>query len=260
MHTMHFHPVSWTQDGRMATGQLSPTPLMLRVPPRIAHKQKYIRINFNFNTLNFWKKQLCRCRFQKDASVSFWFMLSTCTVPNRQAHRNIFKSDKGFDTNIFLQRITIWRNHGKGRNKRAFKFVQWDIVESQIEGAFKHRKLSVFESVFVPIITCVHHQSWTMTERMLSQVQAAEMVFLRRVHGVTLRGKVRSCEIRKAPNTEPHPRIESSQLRWFGHVYWVSQDWRGWSCWLHPRESGPEVVQGPDRATASLTFLSPVLV
>jgi len=39
-----------------------------------------------------------------------------------------------------------------------------------------------------------------MTERILSQVQAAEMMFLRRVHRVTLRDKVRSCEIRKALN------------------------------------------------------------
>jgi len=37
-----------------------------------------------------------------------------------------------------------------------------------------------------------------MTERVLSLVQAAEMGFLRRVHGVTLCDKVRSCEILQA--------------------------------------------------------------
>jgi len=41
-----------------------------------------------------------------------------------------------------------------------------------------------------------------MTEIILSQVQAAEMGFLRRVHGVTLRDKVRSYEIRRALNVE----------------------------------------------------------
>jgi len=45
-------------------------------------------------------------------------------------------------------------------------------------------KLSVFKSVVVPILTC-GHESWVMTEIMLTQVQAAEMGFLRRVHGVT---------------------------------------------------------------------------
>jgi len=33
-----------------------------------------------------------------------------------------------------------------------------------------------------------------MTEKFLSQVQLAEMVFIRTVHGVTLRDKMRSCE------------------------------------------------------------------
>ena len=32
-------------------------------------------------------------------------------------------------------------------------------------------------------------------------------------------------------------------------------DWRGQSCWLHPWESGPEVVQRPGGVTTSLTLL-----
>jgi len=61
--------------------------------------------------------------------------------------------------------------------------------------------------------------------RILSQVQAAEMGFLRRVHCVTLCDEVRRCEIRKAPNVEPLVlRIERSQLRWFGHVFRMSQE------------------------------------
>jgi len=35
-------------------------------------------------------------------------------------------------------------------------------------------KLSVFKSVFVPILTC-GHESWIMAEVMQSQVQAAEI-------------------------------------------------------------------------------------
>jgi len=55
-------------------------------------------------------------------------------------------------------------------------------------------KLPVFKSVFVPILT-YGHESWVMTERILSQVEAAEVGFLRRVHGVTHRGEMPSCEI-----------------------------------------------------------------
>jgi len=59
-----------------------------------------------------------------------------------------------------------------------------------------------------------------MTKRVLSQVQAAEMGFLRRVQGVTLRPKVHSCEIRKVLTVDSLLlRIDISQLHCFGHVY-----------------------------------------
>ena len=41
-------------------------------------------------------------------------------------------------------------------------------------------KLSVFKSFFVPILS-YGHESWVMTERVLTQVQAPEMVFLPRL-------------------------------------------------------------------------------
>jgi len=50
------------------------------------------------------------------------------------------------------------------------------------------------------------------------------MRFLRRVHGVTLRNRVCSREIREALNVEPLFRIERSWLRWFDHVTRMSLD------------------------------------
>ena len=88
----------------------------------------------------------------------------------------------------------------------------------------KKANLSIFKAVFVPILT-YGHESWVMTERMRSQVQASEMRFLRRIEGVTLFNKVRSSEIRKSLNIEPLLlRIERSQLRWFGHVSRMPQE------------------------------------
>ena len=82
----------------------------------------------------------------------------------------------------------------------------------------KKAKLSIFKTLFVPILT-YGHESWAMTERVRSQVQASEMRFLQRIEGVTLFNKVRSSEVRKSLKIEPlHLRIERSQLRWFGHV------------------------------------------
>ena len=88
----------------------------------------------------------------------------------------------------------------------------------------KKAKLSIFKAVFVPILT-YGHESWVMTERMRSQVQASEMRFLRKIEGVTLFNKVRSSEIRKSLNIEPLLlRIERSQLRWFGHESRMPQE------------------------------------
>jgi len=39
-----------------------------------------------------------------------------------------------------------------------------------------------------------------------------------------------------------------------------TKDWLGKSCWLNPRESGPEIVQGLGGVIASPTLLGPVLV
>ena len=38
------------------------------------------------------------------------------------------------------------------------------------------------------------------------------------------------------------------------------KDWRDQSCWLHPRDSGPEIVQGPGVLITLPTRLGPVLV
>ena len=46
-------------------------------------------------------------------------------------------------------------------------------------------KLSVFRSIFVPILTCSHECS-EMTERVSSRVQAAEMGFLQKVRDLSL--------------------------------------------------------------------------
>ena len=79
-------------------------------------------------------------------------------------------------------------------------------------------KLSIYRSVFVPTLT-YGHEGWVMTERTRSRVQAAEMGFLRRVAGVSLRDRVRSSVIREELGVEPLLLcVERSQLRWFGHL------------------------------------------
>ncbi|KAJ7992757.1 hypothetical protein DPEC_G00281980 [Dallia pectoralis] len=58
-----------------------------------------------------------------------------------------------------------------------------------------------------------------MTERTRSRVKAAEMCFLRKVAGLSLRDRVRSSVIREELGVEPLLLcVERRQLRWFGHL------------------------------------------
>ena len=79
-------------------------------------------------------------------------------------------------------------------------------------------KLLIYQSVFVPTLT-YGHERWVMTERTRSQEQVAEMGFLCRVAGVSLRDRVRSSAIWEGLRVEPLLLcVERSQLRWFGHL------------------------------------------
>ena len=79
-------------------------------------------------------------------------------------------------------------------------------------------KLSMFKSIFVTILI-YGHQSWVMTERARSQMQASEMRFLRKSKGVMMFDKHRNTAICESFHIESLLlQIERSQLRWFGNV------------------------------------------
>ena len=83
-------------------------------------------------------------------------------------------------------------------------------------------KLSIYWSIYVPTLT-YGHELWVVTERTRSRIQAAEMSFLRRVAGLSLRDRVRSSDIRRELGVEPLLlRVERSQLRWLEHLIWMS--------------------------------------
>uniref|UniRef100_A0A8C3A8W9 NADP-dependent oxidoreductase domain-containing protein n=1 Tax=Cyclopterus lumpus TaxID=8103 RepID=A0A8C3A8W9_CYCLU len=74
-------------------------------------------------------------------------------------------------------------------------------------------KLSIYWSVYVPTLT-YGHELWVVTERTRSGIQAAEMSFLSRVAGLSLRDRVRSSDIRGELGVESLLlRVQRSQLR-----------------------------------------------
>ena len=73
------------------------------------------------------------------------------------------------------------------RDRSLYRSV---VVKKELS---RKAKLSIYRSIYVPILT-YGHELWDMTERTRSQIQAAEMSFLRRVAGRSLRDRVRSSE------------------------------------------------------------------
>ena len=81
-----------------------------------------------------------------------------------------------------------------------------------------------FKTFFVPILA-YGHESWLMTERVRSQVQASEMRFLQKIEGVTLFNEVRSSEIRISLNAKPLLlQTERPQLKSFGYLRRILQE------------------------------------
>ncbi|KAK3550660.1 hypothetical protein QTP70_002363 [Hemibagrus guttatus] len=66
----------------------------------------------------------------------------------------------------------------------------------------RNAKLSIYQSIYVPTLT-YGHELWVMTESLRSRIQVAEMSFLRRVAGRSLRDRVRSSVTREELGVEP---------------------------------------------------------
>ena len=62
-------------------------------------------------------------------------------------------------------------------------------------------KLSVFKSIFIPILT-YGHECWAMTERVRLQMQASKMRFSQKIRGVTMLDKHRNTAIRESLDIE----------------------------------------------------------
>jgi len=102
-----------------------------------------------------------------------------------------------------------WYTYGKA-NAVLLRLYHSVVIKRELSNT---AKLSDFKSVIIK-----GHESWGMSEKILSQVQAAEMGLLWRVHSVTLHDEVPNHENCKALNVELLLRIEIYQLRWFDYV------------------------------------------
>ena len=85
-------------------------------------------------------------------------------------------------------------------------------------------KLLIYTTILRPVLI-YGHESWTLTSRTRSKVQAAEMKVLRLIKGVTRMDRIRNVNIRNELEiVDILKLIERGQLRWFGHVKRMEND------------------------------------
>ena len=95
------------------------------------------------------------------------------------------------------------------------EFTKWELSNTA--------KLLLFKSVFVPILT-YGHESCVMTERVLAQIQAAEMGLCEKLTALHFAKKYAAVKFERP---ELLLQIHRSQLRWFVHVTRMLQPRRG---------------------------------
>lgn len=79
-------------------------------------------------------------------------------------------------------------------------------------------KTIIYNAILKPILT-YGSESWALTTKMTSRMQAAEMKVLRIIRDVTRRDRLRNTKIREDLGVAPMlGDVESGKLRWFGHV------------------------------------------
>jgi len=107
-------------------------------------------------------------------------------------------------------------------------FVEWTRSEWGLSicghdtWTFKQKALTLNQSLFRSSHVDMNLGQWLKEYYTKCMLQ---MRFLRRVCGMLLRNKVRSCRIHKAVKVKPLFRIERFQLRWFAHV--TRMPWEG---------------------------------
>ena len=85
-------------------------------------------------------------------------------------------------------------------------------------------KVIIYKTILRPVLT-YGSETWTLTTRLKSKVQAAEMRVVRLIKGVTRRDRLRNDDIREELDIESVLEfVDRSKLRWYGHIMRMDQE------------------------------------
>lgn len=92
-------------------------------------------------------------------------------------------------------------------------------------------KIRIFKTIYEPVLL-YGGETWVLSARNRSKIQACEMRYLRAVAGVTRCDRIRNELIREQCNVKPTlERLEGMRLRWFGHMVRMKDNRKVKSVW-----------------------------
>lgn len=105
-----------------------------------------------------------------------------------------------------------------GKFYQSVRHLLWD---KEVPGK---AKMVMYNTYYTPIITYVA-ETWTMSEKSWSRIQAGEMKFLRGVVGKSRKDRIRNVDIRREVGVRSlREKIGRNQMRWYGHVKRMSEE------------------------------------
>jgi len=171
-----------------------------------------------------------RCSASKSSSILGWYS----RVTESRSWRFIYSSAN--QTQFCVSFIALWSQNGSFQTPQIFQFSNRSLFRSP------------------PVVMSLGN-GWKSAISTTSE----PLGFLRRVQGVTFYDKVRRCEIsiRWMPSYITEARDFSCYVSGMCPEC-PRKDRRGKSYWLHSREIGPGVDQGPGSVISPPTWLDPV--
>lgn len=115
--------------------------------------------------------------------------------------------------------LEISKRLQKGGNfYQTIKHLIWDKKVPE------KAKIMMYSLYYMPMVL-YGAETWKMTERDWSRLQAGEMRFLRAIKGKTRRDRIRNENIREELSMESmREKVEKIRLRWYGHVKRMSEE------------------------------------
>jgi hypothetical protein len=115
--------------------------------------------------------------------------------------------------------ISYERDNDLDHKIHRFQMICGTINRTLKQKVRKDTKLKLYKTMAVPSVI-YGSETWVDLKRNKSRIQSAEMRFLRRVKGCTLRDQIRNDDIRRELDIfSLNRKIEDNKRNWIDHVY-----------------------------------------